>query len=735
CSGTPIATGSTANRAPVLFANLPSTTYCLSASGTGLTLKSTLNVSTTVDTTSSVTLLLLAQSSPAKAVLHGRVVYDANGTPTPLANAHITVTGISYPVNSNPPPPYNTIRSTTASVTSGSDGTFTVDTTGFDFALGDVHVSPDSTTTQFVDQTFVNHTIWGPSSGNYDFTVQPLPGRVVGSGPCAAAPCAAKISYDPSTATDDKTQVAITMTSPANTGVSFTVDSNGIIGVRDSRLTTPTTNGILPGTYTISYTRAGFVSVPSRTFTVAPGGTVNLDQTLEKLGSLAVTVECSFTDNAGTTTTSTPDRARVTLSRTSNFTSQTLFGDKDANGNLVVNFPDLRATTTTASDGQYSIDVAAAGCQATSQSFDISTGEAHDETATLGKLGSIKGKVLGKINANSRSTTPVVGATIQTSRNGNDFSAVTGTDGSFTLTGTLGNTSADDVEGLDATDPTNSSDVYNLTVTDQDYSSPATGPTATVSAGQDTTVADIILIKKSASISGSVREDTTTGPLLTNASVVATSAEAGRTVGPIAITTGNYTLSGLEPVGWTLNFSAPNHGPVSLTVNLTPNSSATVNAVLPQRSNTITGSVQSTFGDTAQAEAGVTITVTRTDVNPPTQVGTTTTADGTDVTHPKGSFSVGQLPDGSYKVSYSKTGFNGGADDQFALSNGQVFQLNHTVTAIPAKVTLNLKTAVGSSNISGSTFTLTPGSGQRGTTQTSPATDASGNAVLPQVYP
>src|SRR5262249_23993224 len=156
-TGPTSASGNTGDSDPITFGRLQPGDYTVQATATGLTQKPPpLVVRVDLDTSRAMT-VLMTRDSPAKAPLRGRVVFDDNGTPSPLRFAFVTVPGTTYPPSSPPPPPFNAIRSTTTAIPIAPDGTFTVDTTRFDFALGDVHIFPiPGFPPSFVDQTFVN---------------------------------------------------------------------------------------------------------------------------------------------------------------------------------------------------------------------------------------------------------------------------------------------------------------------------------------------------------------------------------------------------------------------------------------------------------------------------------------------------------------------------------------------------------------------------------------------------
>ncbi|HEY2812239.1 MAG TPA: carboxypeptidase regulatory-like domain-containing protein, partial [Acidimicrobiales bacterium] len=430
---------------PITFTGLQPGAYTITVTGTGLTQRPPTQFFAQVDQTSTAT-LLMANTSPPRIPLRGRIVYDLNGAPVPVGGAVVSVTGTNYVTNGNPPPPFNVIHTTVpppfifAGTITAADGTFSIDTTGFDFSGGDVNVTANPFfLPTFVPQTFSNVGIFGPASPTAptDFVVQPIPGSVAGT-----------ITYDPSTATDSKTAVVGTITSPSGTGISISVNSDGSIALHDPRVTGGAVNAIRPGTYTVSFTRSGFqpgtpTLFPTGSFTVDPGGSVDLSTVLEKHGSTLITVECTDA-TASPATEFTPPKARVTITNGS-FSSTQVASQPASGGPLTATFDDLVSSAT-----PYNIAAHAAGCTDGTNTVTVASGGQGTQTVELNKLGSISGTVVSKINATSTTTVGVQGAAVSTTDpvSGKVFTATSDQDGNFVLAGSIGATAAADQDGL-----------------------------------------------------------------------------------------------------------------------------------------------------------------------------------------------------------------------------------------------------------------------------------------------
>jgi hypothetical protein len=716
---TTVPSQNTGNTDPVTFKGLLPGIYTLQATATGLTQKpvSGVQIFVNLDGTAT-TSLLMTRDSPAKAVLRGRVVYDNNGTPAPITNALVAVTGVNYPPNNTPPPPFNAIRSTTAPVAVGPDGTFTIDTTGFDFAIGDVHVFPNPglPPTSFTDQTFVNHTIYGPVAPDppIDFPVQPKAGTVTGT-----------ITYNPVFANDAKTAVVGTITSPAGTGISITVSSTGVIGLTDPRVTSGGVNAIKPGTYSVTFSRDLFepafpTAFPTGSFTVPPGGTVDLSAVLTKHGSVSVNVSC--TDVQNFFTSFVPPAARVTLTRGQFTASQVV----SAVGNpltLIATFDNL-----VAAGGPYAVDVHSAGCTEATSQVNVLPGQVAPAPFSAVKLGSISGTVRSQINATSTSTVAVQGATVSTTDpvSQTTFTTTTDANGHYFLGGLIGPDPTTDLDGLNA-------GAYTVSATSAGEEPSTVTVDATISNalfGQDDVTADITMTAKPATVDGFVKEATSTGALgapIVGATVTATSATAGRIVNAVTDSTGAYSFTGLEPVLWTFTYTAQSHSSVVINLTLTPGATVHNDEGLISRLNTISGVVNSQFGsDTPAPEGGVNVHILATN-NGNTTDESVTSANTT------GAYSQGGLNDGTYAVTFSKTGFRD-VTDNVSVANGQNFVLNETIIAIQSKATLTIVSAVGPAPIADTSVTIQPQSGGRGTQQTV-QTGANGQAVFNQVPP
>src|SRR5207249_4025384 len=81
---------------------------------------------------------------------------------------------------------------------------------------------------------------------------------------------------------------------------------------------------------------------------------------------------------------------------------------------------------------------------------------------------------------------------------------------------------------------------------------------------------NIILIAKKATVTGTIRDTNSSGPVIGNVHVTATSAQLSKEVSVDSDpTTGVYSFTGsnsLEPVLWSFNFSKANFNPLGETI-------------------------------------------------------------------------------------------------------------------------------------------------------------------------
>jgi hypothetical protein len=166
---------------------------------------------------------------------------------------------------------------------------------------------------------------------------------------------------------------------------------------------------------------------------------------------------------------------------------------------------------------------------------------------------------------------------------------------------------------------------------------------------------------------------------------------------------------------------------VVINFTLTPGAAVHHDEALISRTNTISGVVKSQFGtDTPAPEGGVSVRIQATN-NGNTTDQTVTSANTT------GAYSLAGLNDGTYAVTFSKTGFTD-VTQNVTIASGQNFVLNQTIVAVQSKATVTVVSAVGGTPVGGTTVTIQPQSGKRGTAQLA-VTGPDGKAVFNQVPP
>jgi hypothetical protein len=710
-------------RGQVLFTGLLPGTYTLTVTKTNFAFGGgPASVNVTFDTTTNANVLLQPSPlSPDRADFRGTVVWDKNGTPEAVQGAVVRVTGTAYNFATFP---FLISHPTVQSAPTGIDGSFVVPTANaFDYSRGDiVNITAPGFVPRPVDAAdstaLSNQLVWGTRADA--LVLQPLGTEVQGFVTLVT------------TGADSPDQVSAQVTSPSGTGVTIQVHNTATPNVGSLQIIDPRVTGLnamRPGDYQITFSKTGYdsVTVP---LSVSPGvAFATLNATLVKRGKLPITVQCT----AGATTI-TPATARVTVSRGA--FSQTLVGASPlVFDNLVRTDPGNFADV-------YFVAAVAPGCADSSApfTFTLAAGEQTPHTVTLDKLVTLTGRVLTKLSPTADDTTasPAPGAVVTatgTGTNTNPFSGSTDANGVFHIVGVMGNntTGVGDHPGLEV-------DSYTMHATVSGYDEPSGGIPIVqgLAEGEDRTIPDIVLVAHPATLNFTVR-DNATNAVLANVAISGTSSEINRTVDDNTDASGLKSFTDLEPASWTFNFSLENYQPLSQSFNLIPGAVVNYTAKLVPRFSKVTGTTSTKYGSAATiAEAGVHVEVTDLDGNPldpahetDSSAGTLTALALTGV----GKYTIDQLLNGSYLITYTKAGYNS-ITDQITVNDGQTLLKNVTLTPTLIAVDVTVESAVGNDPIQGTRVTLTPVASQRSTqTYQSSPTGNDGKASFTQVLP
>lgn len=677
----------------------------------------------------SVTRTGLVSSATPASNLTGRVVWSLNNATLVVPNAAVRVDGITgYSFRTTAVAPFFTFDITRGSVNGTFDalGNFTVVTSGFKFARGDITISAPNFTAVGGAPTLIQNNV-SISGSLGDVFLAATPGTLAGT-----------VTLVGAGGDTPNNVVTASITEPLGTGITLSVDSLGLLHVNDPSVVG--TDKIRPGTFTIAFSAENYDAAPStQQVTINPNQISTANVTLTKRARLPVNVFCRNTVASGLAETNA--RVRVTLGTGPSFTyDQTLLGGSP------LTFENL-------TPGVYSVTAWAPGCdlQAAPTPFTLASGDSAAQNVTLTKLGTISGTLTSKNSEADLNSLPMGDRTVTlTGSNAlnplttNPLSTTTNALGQFTFEGTMTNSTnpAGDRIGL-------MDDTYTIAVnpfpTASHALSTANNPIPTVTVlSHSNEVQNIVLIARRATVTGTVRDTSSTGPVINGVTVTATTSQVpgGRSVTVQTNSDGIYTFSNtdaLEPVLWSFNFSVPNFAPLGQQITLLPGAALTNNVTLAQQRNTIRGVTSTKFGSaSAVAEGGVTVTITNVNNASDQHVRTSSLSSGS-----IGAFEVTGLLNGSYLIDFHKDGF-ADFNTQAAVSAGQVFVQNATlnVIAVPTTVTVKSEVEEGGNklSISGTTVTLTPKSTpvQRSATTFTAVTNGSGvasfNPVLPSTY-
>jgi hypothetical protein len=515
---------------------------------------------------------------------------------------------------------------------------------------------------------------------------------------------------------------SVTSSTTSTGTISVSADANGTIIWNDVRYPTGV---IRPGSYTLTASAAGYVSEPV-TFKCLPGvDCVTTGPVLKQLGSLVVRAE-----DGGAPI----NDVRVTLFRGNLQVGEAL--DSATDDNEVV-FPDLLPN-----EGDYRIRVQAAGYEFGSGTLLCNVGSAPDTTtsiviapgtetvcaANLPRLPRITGTVEGVLAAPSEQgqVRSLAGAQITatactawhppsdtaapqycTEVSTRRFAAITGPDGSFTITGTK------QAEGLTA-------GVWLLRVNEPGWSmvSSSTQPDAMLgvavrvgAAGTGDVTQDVSLYADPVQFDVHVQNQYgaalpgATVQLLRGAALVATAV-------PVTGDPGNYRFAGAIPGTYTVQVTG--NGVVRTTAL------ADIKVAVPTQSFTMSVSraANSLRGTVASADApsglvGVAVTLhaceSATNCASTTAVGTDGNALSTS-TADDGSFELRTVPDGLFQARFSKRKYDTAVGGPFTFDHnlGPISPLAITMAKVLRSVAIRVDTSPSGGDLSGATAQLLP---------------------------
>jgi len=420
-----------------------------------------------------------------------------------------------------------------------------------------------------------------------------------------------------------------------------------------------------PGTYTVRASLAGF-EPGEATFSVALGGKPAeppLTLTLKRLATLRVSAQ-----DCGTGTCTAVNGAEVTLTGSGTERSAVAEGDRST-----VDFTALPS-------GEYTVVVRAEGYARLEVPVTVAAGRTVDkpEVVSMTRLGTLTGTVRSTTAQTVGAQGPgdivraLPGVLVTATKGSVSFSAVSGPDGRYRITGTARS------EGL-------TDGGWTVTATLAGYAqlSPEASAPVAVTPGRDT-LRDIDLRLVPVTFTVLVVDDLADSvevPGLTVRLQNATSSPEPTCVfgrpGCEALTEGQYQFEDVLPVQSVLTISGADYRPLQLSV--TPpvgQTSSTITVPLVATSNAIGGLVSGQRGaETPALLPGATVTLTHEGTDPLTAT-----------TEPDGSYLFSDLSDGAYVVTATKGGYapvsrtvnvTGG---QAAFVDLTLFQVTRSVT-------------------------------------------------------
>jgi len=622
----------------------------------------------------------------------GRVVYLQDGNPLAVSTVQVQVTGITGYNGSTP-------VSQTVTVITDTDGCFALDPIGG----RDVTGGPSPCATVLAANVvklpiIVSQVHVEVQAPTYQDTVQDLQ---TGGGSLLSVvlrpPATPVASVDGTvvlsdSATADRSGVVLTVTQtpPGVSSVTVTSNATGALTWQAPGLQK---NQLPPGTYVVRASLADYddatttftVNVSSTPFTVPT-------MTLVAHDGLSVTAK----DSGGN-----PVTGAVFILTGPNITATTVAA---APGQSTVVFPNLSP----AAGSKYQVAIHAAGYQF--QTFGpycvVGSGSAcstNSYTATLTPMGSITGTVIG---AAGPQTYPLAGVLVTATDGTQTFSAVTGPDGTYRITGTTV------VEGL-------TTGTWKVTASTSGYTS-GSDSNVGVTAGSVTTKDFTLLVTPIQTYTVTVKSAT---GAVTDA--VATLTNSGGTAIPAPLNNkdGTYTFTSVPPTQYTLSVSAANYAPLVAVVTLQigiPNQSITVTLADFRNGVTVTVNGQS-VGSVAVPLSTATVTMTLSGSS------TTLTASHTSGTN---QWTFGAVDAGTYTITVSNTGYIS-QSLTIALTGGQVANIPVTLYTVSHPVTVTV-TSAPAADLRGATVTLVStvsGSSGQAPQQLTPASTGVNNVV------
>jgi hypothetical protein len=669
-------------------------------------------VNLALNTTTTVTLHLRQTPTPTT----GRVVWNRDGVMVGVPDATVTMSGMTVDPTQCPSgdcPP----QAATFTATTDSTGAYTFPASGTDTAPTEATLNPITLSASHTD--FTGNSIQGNflySSSVPAIALSARPGTLGGT-----------VTFTPSISGDQAVTATVTSAPPGGSAVQVSVDPT-------SHAITATLGGssaIPAGTYTVQFSAAHY-STASATAFVAPaddaalrpaGAASSLSPTMRKLNTITITAQSTTDPTAAPPTFSTLAGATCTLTDSAGHTTT---ATSDSSGSCP--FPDLV-------DGTYTIAIAKAHYGSlsssplvSSTSISVSGGQAATPTLTLQQLGSVHGTLIAQVNGQTTNVLAGVPITLEDGSGATAGSTTTDGNGKFTFPDLLPGT-------------------YSLHVTLSGY----TGPTKTdgsaasysVTPSQlDVDAGQAVLSAKPATLVVTVTDPG--GHALAGATVTISGPSFeqctdGGTSNPsdCAVSGGVFTFTGLAPVGWSVTASVPNYQTLIRGVTLQPGSTQNLTMPLPLQVNTVKGTITAHFGaKTNQPLTGVSVTVTATGQGDSSHTGTATVhcpAASPDCTSI--AFSISGLPNDTYSVAFSATGFDAATADNIPLTGSVVYQLAEDLAATAHTVHLSVSPGVGSDTIDSGTATLAADASSTGST-VSGATISSGAATFSaNVYP
>lgn len=638
--------------------------------------------------------------SRTRNAFQGRVVTLLGpGLEAPAAGVRVQVTGITGYTGLSP------VRGTATVVTS-STGTFRIEpvatgaahTAVLPLASDEISVQvtdpPDPAlpgdVTQFQPLIVNNTTVTALESG--PLVVEPV-GR-------AYAPTVRLIGSDPAGLGVDDVVLTVESAPPGVTGLQLAARGTGATGTIEWRdLAQPPAPGggtlARPGDYRVTATLAGFetwsglITVPLAGEPVTP---VAIE--LARFGELEIAVvweeSVAGTDVFGFPTTTVtrrpvPDPV-VTLSRpgTGNVTLTA------APGTNTVGFGELPP-------GTYRVLVQAPGFRFVTRDVVVPAGLADPVPFVVERLGTITGEVEVLFGDTTRRTLAGVRVTAR-AVDGTEFTTTTGEDGSYTITGTAVR------QGLAA-------GTWRVTAVVDGYTLQLPGgwPVAVVEGQVAPTRQVVTLIPEPVGLrvlvlgpvpgaDGTVSEGPVDGlTVLLRGSGTATPSIPCVPVGTSPC--GTYTFNGIEPNRYTLDISGGGFAPLTVAIQVPPGVDLTqITVPIVARPNTVTGTVLGQQGAGTPAPlvgAAITLTSAVSGVAPfPATSGA------------GGAFSIPAVPDGTYTLAVSATGF-APTSRVVQVSGGQVLSVE-VVLYVQVRQVVVTVTSVQGFDLTGALVQLVP---------------------------